>query len=119
MGDIELTSEQKYLLRRVEIEAHAMSKEQLVQALCASWEARFKLKQTFFVNSRAAGFVFFLEERHPWQRPETQEEFAELMGFVPTEDEANDFLRELQEVATMELDMDEIVLTPDEEEPGD
>ncbi|NDD46145.1 MAG: hypothetical protein EBZ24_12320 [Synechococcaceae bacterium WB9_4xB_025] len=115
MGDIELTSEQKYMLRRVEMEANAMSKAELVQALCTSWEARFKLKQTFLTNSRAAGFIFFLEERHPWQPPETEEEFASLMGYVPTEDEANEYLRELHEVATMELDMDDIVLTPDDD----
>ena len=115
MEDMELTSEQKYLLRRVEIEAKAMSKDELVEALCTSWEARFKLKQTFIANSREAGFMFFLEERHPWQQPETCEEFEELMGYAPTEDEANDYLREMWEVATMELDMDEIVLTPDDD----
>lgn len=115
MGDIELTAEQRYMLRRVEIEAQAMSRDDLIVALCASWEARFKLKQTFLTNSREAGFIFFLEERHPWQQPETQEEFAALMGYVPTEDEANEYLRELHEVATMELDMDDIVLTPDDD----
>ncbi len=115
MEDMELTSEQKYLLRRVEIEAKAMSKDELVEALCTSWEARFKLKQTFIANSREAGFMFFLEERHPWQQPETREEFEDLMGYAPTEDEANDYLREMWEIATMELDMDEIVLTPDDD----
>jgi hypothetical protein len=118
MGDIELTAEQKYLLKRVELEASAMSKPELVRALCAAWEARFKLKQTFMANSREAGFIFYLEERHPWQPPETEEEFASLMGYVPTEDEASEYIRELHEVATMELDMDDIVLTPDEDPEG-
>lgn len=115
MEELELTQEQKYLLRRVEIEARAMSKDQLVEALCTSWEARFKLKQTFLANSREAGFLFFLEERHPWQRPETREEFMEVLGYEPTESEAEDYLREMWEAATMELDMDEIVLTPDDD----
>ena len=115
MEELELTQEQKYLLRRVEIEARAMSKDELVEALCTSWEARFKLKQTFIANSREAGFMFFLEERHPWQQPETREEFAEILGYEPTEDEAEDYLREMWEVATMELDMDDIVLTPDDD----
>lgn len=115
MEELDLTQEQKYLLRRVEIEARAMSKEQLVEALCTSWEARFKLKQTFLANSREAGFLFFLEERHPWQQPETREEFTEVLGYEPTESEAEDYLREMWEAATMELDMDEIVLTPDDD----
>jgi hypothetical protein len=115
MEELELTQEQKYLLRRVEIEARAMSKDELVEALCTSWEARFKLKQTFIANSRNAGFIFFLEERHPWQQPETKEEFTEILGYEPTEDEAEEYLREMWEVATMELDMDDIVLTPDDD----
>lgn len=115
MEELDLTQEQKYLLRRVEIEARAMSKDQLVEALCTSWEARFKLKQTFLANSREAGFLFFLEERHPWQQPETREEFTEVLGYEPTESEAEDYLREMWEAATMELDMDEIVLTPDDD----
>ncbi len=36
MEELELTQEQKYLLRRVEIEARAMSKDELVEALCTS-----------------------------------------------------------------------------------
>ena len=115
MEELELTQEQKYLLRRVEIEARTMSKDELVEALCTSWEARFRLKQTFIANSRNAGFVFFLEERHPWQQPETREEFTELMGYEPTEEEAEEYLRDMWEAATMELDMDEIVLTPDDD----
>jgi hypothetical protein len=115
MGDIDLTDEQKYLLKRVEIEARTLSKDELVNALCNAWAERFKLKQIFLANSREAGFIFCLEERHPWQLPETEEEFTEIFGFVPTEDEANEYLQSLYETATMELDMDEIVLTPDDD----
>jgi hypothetical protein len=115
MSEVELTAEQKYLLRRVELQAHHLSRDELVHALCNAWEERFRLKQTFLTISREAGFVFSLVERHPWQPPETDEEFKEVMGFVPTEEEAESFVRDLYETATMELDMDDIVLSEDDE----
>jgi hypothetical protein len=115
MSNVELTTEQQYLLRKVEVHARQLSRDELVAAVCNAWEERLKLKQTFLALSREAGFVFSLVERYPWQPPETEEEFEAILGFVPTEEEANDYLRDLYETATMELDMDEIVLTPDDD----
>ena len=115
MSDAKLTTEQRYLLRRVAVEAQDLSRDELIEALCNCWEARFLQKQIFACSSREAGFVFQIEERLPLQQPETEEEFTEIFGYLPTEEEAMAYLEDLHEIATMELDMDEIVLTPDDD----
>ena len=62
-----LTSEQQFLLKRVEMEASHLSKEELVDALVDCWEQRFRLKQAFMEYSREAGLNFRLEEhRSPY-----------------------------------------------------
>jgi lysozyme family protein len=113
--DDQLSQEQMFMLRRVALEAKSMSREELIAALCASWEVRFQQKQYFTLVTRANGMVMRVEEKYPWPQPETEEEFATAMGFVPTEEEAMQYLKQMHETATMELDMDEIVLTPDDE----
>lgn len=116
MSDDQLTTEQEYLLKRVRVEAQKLDRGELIDALCDSWEARFRLKQTFLSMSREAGFIFMLQERRPWRQPETEEDYKKALGYVPTEDEKKAYLKHQWESATMELDMDEIVLTPDEDE---
>lgn len=113
MAQAKLTTEQQYLLRRVAVEARDLSREELIEALCDCWEARFLQKQIFACSSREAGFAFQIEERFPLQLPETEEDFIAIFGYLPTEEEAQEYLEELNGIATMELDMDEIVLTPD------
>lgn len=113
--DIELTDEQQYQLRKVQVEAESMSRQELIEALCDSWEARYRLQQVFASMGEQYGLRFNLREEYPWQRPETEDEFKELLGYVPTEGQANAYLQELWENARMEIDMDEIVLAPDED----
>jgi FMN phosphatase YigB (HAD superfamily) len=115
MSKVKLTTEQQYLLRRVAVEAQDLSRDELIEALCDCWEARFLQKQIFEYSSREAGFVFQVKERLPLQQPETEEEFTAIFGYLPTEEEAMAYLEDLQQIATMELDMDEIVLTPDDD----
>jgi hypothetical protein len=110
-----LTTEQRYLLRKVELEAQAMSRPELIAALCDAWEARFAQKQHFISNTREAGLVFRIEERQPLQLPESHEELKQLFGHLPDEEELDAYLREQWESATMELDMEAIVQTPDDE----
>ncbi|MEN9859954.1 MAG: hypothetical protein RLZZ515_436 [Cyanobacteriota bacterium] len=113
--DEPLTAEQQYMLRRLELEARQMSREELIKALCASWEAKYRQLQFFTYSSRSAGFLFRIEERHPWQQPETEQEFKDILGYVPTEAEAQQYIKEAWETATMELDMEDIVLSPDDD----
>lgn len=113
--DEELRQEQQYLLRRAALEAQTMSREALIEALCTALEARFRERAYFEGIFRAHGMAVRVEEKYPLQQPETEEEFKELLGYVPTEQEAERYLEERYKDATMELDMDEIVLTPDPE----
>lgn len=113
--DIELTEEQQYMLRKVQVEAQSLTREELIEALCNSWEARYRQRQILMAMARDLGVRMELTEEYPWQPPETEEEFEEILGYVPTERQANEYLKELWENARMEIDMDEIVLMPDEE----
>lgn len=107
--------EQKFLLHRIAAEAREMSRDGLINALLESWEMRFRIKQNFLSTTREAGYVFKMEERQPPRLPETKEELIEVMGHAPTEEEAESYMREVWENATMELDMDEIVLSSDDQ----
>jgi len=113
--DEELRQEQQYLLRRTALEAQSMSREDLIEALCGALEARFRERAYFEGIFRSHGMMVRVEEKYPWRQPETEEEFKEVLGFIPTEEEAERYLEEQYRDATMELDMDEIVLTPDPE----
>jgi hypothetical protein len=110
-----LTTEQRYLLRKLELDAQAMSRPELISALCAAWEARFAQKQHFIYGTREAGMMLRLEERQPSQLPESEEDLCGLFGHAPTDEEVHAYLKEQWETATMELDMDEIVQTPDDD----
>lgn len=116
MGEAMLTAEQAFLLARVRHEAHSMEHGALVDALCDAWEARFRLKQSFLSLSRQAGFVFRLEEHRPWRPPRSDADFVRLLGYVPSPQERAAYLRHQREAVTMELDMEAIVLTPDEDD---
>ena len=109
-----LTEEQQFILRRVELEARELDREELIEALLASWEVRFQLKATFLQFSREAGLSFRLDEARSPAAPESLEDLEEIFGYAPTEEETIDYMKSLYENATMEIDMDEIVLGTDE-----
>ena len=109
-----LNEEQEFILRRVELEAKELDREELIEALLASWEARFQMKTTFMDFARAAGLSFRLDEARSLAAPESLEELEEIFGYEPTEEETIDYMRSLYENATMEIDMDEIVLGSDD-----
>ena len=110
----QLTEEQQFILRRVELEAQELSKEELIEALLASWEVRFQLKASFMEFSREAGLSFRLDEARSPAAPESLEDLEEIFGYEPTDEETMDEMRSLYDNATMEIDMDEIVLGTDE-----
>lgn len=110
-----LTTEQRYLLRQVELQAQAMDRDELIAALCDAWEARFRQKQSFIFTLQGAGLATRIEERQPCLLPDSDEELRRWFGHLPDEDELNAFFQEQWETATMELDMDEIVQTPDDD----
>jgi hypothetical protein len=108
--DENLTHEQSYLLRRIELEANDLSREELITALLDCWEARFRQKQIFLSTTRSAGYIFRMDEGATLLAPETEEDFTTIFGYVPSDEEAEDYMRGIWENATMELDMDAIVL---------
>ena len=105
-----LTTEQEYLLKRVAIEAGELSRDGLVEALLECWEARLRQKQFFLEQSRSACFIFKMEEGATLYAPETDEDFEDIFGYSPTQEEAEEYMCSLWENATMELDMDAIVI---------
>ena len=109
-----LTEEQQFILRRVELEARELDREELIEALLASWEVRFQLKATFLQFSREAGLSFRLDEARSPAPPECLEDLEQIFGYEPTEEETIDYMKSLYENATMEIDMDESVLGTDE-----
>lgn len=108
-----LTEEQQFILRKIEIEAQELDREELIDALLDCWEVRFRLKQTFMELSREAGITFKLEEAQSSSAPECLEDLEEIFGYEPSEEETVEFMKSVYENATMELDMDEIILGGD------
>lgn len=115
MDDDSLTLEQAFLLQRVRLEAQDLDRDKLIDALCAAWEVRFRGKQAWLSMARQAGLLLQLEERHPWQPPKTRAAYERWLGYMPNATECEALLKHQQELATMELDMEAIVLTPDED----
>lgn len=109
-----LDLEQRFALQRLALEAQEMGREELIVALVAALESWFELKAFFLEVARSSGISFSVQVMRDWEPPETPEEFLDRLGYVPTPEQADDYLKECIETATMELDMDEIVRMPDE-----
>lgn len=109
-----LSAEQQFLLKKVEMEAEELSKEELIDALVDCWEQRFRLKQVFQEYTREAGISFRLEEARSPYAPESIEDLTAILGYEPTDEEALDYYQEMYE-SNMYIDMDEIVLGTDHE----
>lgn len=110
----ELTQEQEFLLARIGVEALQMSKVELVEALVASWYSKYVLKAAYEQVLQDNGLCFNIQERNPCCDPTDVESMAALFGYSPTPEEAEEYFSQAIEDATMELDMDEIVLTPED-----
>ena len=107
-----LSTEQQYLLRRIHLEAQSMSREQLVRALIRATEEKLRLKQ-YFASISSGGIR--VVEGQACRLPEDEDGLREIFGHLPTESEIEAYYEQQYETATMEVDMDEIVLTPDED----
>ncbi len=108
--DEQLTIEQQCMMRVIALEAENMSKEELIRTLLSCWEGRFRQKQIFVATCRSAGFAFRLDEGANFSTPESLEDLEKVFGYVPTDEEADEYIQSILETATMELDMDAIVL---------
>jgi hypothetical protein len=54
--------------------------------------------------------MFRLDEEEPCYVLESEEDLQKIFGHEPTEEEIDNYLRRVWEHATMELDMEEIIL---------
>ena len=109
-----LTQEQQFMLHRIALEVQDYSKDELIEALLACWEGKFRQKQTFIASSQEAGISFYLNEGMAVMPETAVEEFEATNGYAPTWEDAEDYLETVQENVGMELDMDAIVLEPGE-----
>lgn len=107
----ELTQEQEFLLARLAHEARDLSHTELVQALLEAWVEKFSLKALFEEILQEHGIFCLLQERAPCCDPSDAEGMAALFGYIPSDEELADYFNAAIENATMELDMDDIVLS--------
>jgi hypothetical protein len=110
----DLTQEQEFLLARVTVEAMEMSRQELIEALVEAWYTKFQVRAAYESILQAEGLCFNISERVPCCDPTDAKSLASLLGYEPTAEEAEDYFCQAVEDATMELDMDEIVLTPED-----
>lgn len=104
-----LTLEQQLSMRRMALQAKTMTRSQLVNALLHAWEQRFMERRNFLEMAHGMGVAARLTDMSLQRPPRTKREFTEIFGYLPTTEQAMEYLEELHETATMELDMERIV----------
>ena len=109
----ELTEEQQFLLARVGVEAAELSRTELVEALISCWAQKLAMKQVYESVLNEHNIGFRMQELMPIDVT-SEEVITGVFGYSPSDQEAADYVVDAMESATMELDMDEIVLTPED-----
>ena len=109
----ELTEEQQFLLARIGVEAAAMNRTELIDALLSCWAQKMAMKQVYEAVLAENEIGFRMQELMPIDIT-SEETLTEVFGYSPSDQEAEDYVVDAMESATMELDMDEIVLTPED-----
>jgi hypothetical protein len=104
-----LTLEQRLTIRQVAEEAQTMSREELIHALLLCWEQRFGEKMAFAEAAYGLGMPVKTSGLAFARQPRTRKDFIEIFGYEPTPQQAMEYLDEMEETATMELDMERIV----------
>lgn len=104
-----LTLEQRLIMRQVAEEAQTMSREELIHALLHCWEQRFGEKMAFAEAAYSLGMPVKTSGPAFALQPRTRKDFIEIFGYEPTPQQAMEYLDEMEETATMELDMERIV----------
>lgn len=105
--------EQEFLLARLATEAQSWSKPELIEALVGAVAQRFATARMYTDILAANGIGFRLQQGIAVDFTD-ENALTNLFGYRPTDAEVEEFATDVMEVATMELDMDAIVLAPDE-----
>lgn len=104
-----LTLEQKLALKQLELRAQRMNRAELIHALLWAHEQRYQEQHVFKQVAMEAGIIAQPTAMMIRRMPRTKKEFTEVLGYEPTQEQAMDYLEEMRETATMELDMERIV----------
>ena len=113
---MELSLEQEAYLLALRSQAEQMSREQLIAALLQCEQQRMVQMVVVRGAIYAMGGVVQAVAADPPCAPDL-EELTRLFGYEPTEGEAWDYWRNQDELATMDVDLEEIVIGgPIEEE---
>ena len=113
MDEIDLSPEQQFLIARVGIDAQDLSKQELIEALVAVWTTKLLQQQIYSQVMLEHNIGFVIDEHYPVDLSEP-DALKTVFGYEPSEEEASDYLIGLIESSTMELDMEEIISTPED-----
>ena len=113
MDEIDLSEEQEFVLARVAVDAQELSREELINALLQVWQVKLLQQQLYTQVMVDHGITFQIQEHFPVDLSEPGA-LDEIFGYEPSDEEAANYVMGLVEGATMELDMDEIVLIQDD-----
>ncbi len=105
-----LSEDQEFFLVRLCQIAQQMDRRDLIRALLSSWEERFLLKRMYQIAARQTGRFIEAEQIYQLAPPETEEDFKAVLGYVPTDQEAKEYLRQLEEGVTIGVDIEDIVV---------
>ena len=109
----DLTEEQQFILARLSVECAELSRTELIEALVSCWAQKMAMKQVYETVLVENEIGFRMQELMPVDVT-SQEALTGIFGYSPTDEEAEDYVEGAMEAATMELDMDAIVLTPED-----
>lgn len=111
--DEEFDLEQEFLLARVYAEAQELSKTELIEALVGAVAQKLAIQQMATDLMAEHGIGFRLQNGFAFD-PTDPDTLTAFLGYEPTEAEAEEYAIDAIEMATMELDMDAIVMAPEE-----
>jgi hypothetical protein len=104
-----LTYEEQLMIRRVAEDAQRMSRDQLIAALMQCWGEKFAQRRALMEVADMHDIPIYISGPMLIRQPSTKAQFEEALGYVPTAEQARQFLEDLEETATMDLDMERIV----------
>lgn len=105
-----LTLEQEAYLEWLKLHLQRLPAEHLIPAFL-DLEAQ-RLQQINVLTQAICAFGGAVQSTaaQPASAPEDFEEFAQIFGYEPSEDEVWDYLRNLDEMATMDVDLEAVVI---------
>lgn len=101
------------MLARIGVECAELSRAELIEALISCWAQKLAMKQVYESVMAEHEIGFRMQELMPVDLT-SDEALTGIFGYQPSDEEAEDYVVDAMEAATMELDMDAIVLTPED-----